>query len=137
MRNSVNTFSRRSELAGFDPRIRVGVVRREWDTLPDVGVFPAHGLNYAAIESETNVFYETPERRELEQILVEKAQASVRIQVWGELYARKKMGLHQIHSRRASCAVPEDLIGHDGALKFFYERDHVAEMLLFKFCGQP
>ena len=72
-------------------------------------------------------------------MLVEKAESAVRIEIWGELYARKKMGLHQIHSRRASCAVPEDKVGSDGALKFFFEADpdRFAELLLFKFCGQP
>ena len=139
VRGSVNTFSRRSELAGFDPRVRVGISRSIWVTLPDVGVFPSPGLDYAAIESRTNVFYETPGKVAIEKMLVEKAESAVRIEIWGELYARKKMGLHQIHSRHASCAVPEDKVGSDGALKFFFEADpdRFAELLLFKFCGQP
>jgi hypothetical protein len=137
VRGSVNTFSRRNDLAGFDPRIRVGILRSTWETLPDVGVFPSPGLDYAIIESEANVFYETPGKAALERMLVDRARMAVRVEIWGQLYARRKMGLHQIHSRRASCAVPEDLVGHDGALKFYFTRDRVAELVLFKFCGQP
>jgi hypothetical protein len=137
VRGSVNTFSRRSAATGYDPRVRVGIVRTEWTTLPDVGVFPSTGLDYAGIEAETNVFYETPPKHALERMLVDKADASARIEIWGELYARKKVGLHQIHSRRASCAVPDDFVGRDGALKFYYPQTQIAEMLLFKFCGQP
>ena len=64
------------------------------------------------------------------------ARAALRIEAWGELYRAQHLGLHQIHSRRASCAVKTDLIGRDGAIRF-YLRDGKAEMFLFKYCGQP
>ena len=35
---------------------------------------------------------------------MEKMKRAVRAEVWGELYAREHLGIHQIHSRRASCA---------------------------------
>ena len=69
-------------------------------------------------------------------LLIARTRAAVRIEVWGELYRRGHLGLHQIHSRRASCAVSTDLIGHDGALRF-YLPEGKAEMFLFKYCGQP
>jgi hypothetical protein len=37
---------------------------------------------------------------------------------------------------RASCSVPRDLQGRDGAIRFYYA-DARAELLLFKYCGQP
>ena len=58
-------------------------------------------------------------------------------QAWGDLYIREHPGIHQVHSRRASCAVPRDIVGRDGALRFYFGRDTVCETLLFKFCGQP
>ncbi len=88
------------------------------------------------IESATNVFYETLDRREVELLLIEKASAAAHVEAWGQYHAGPRAGLHQIHSRRASCAVPEDLLGQDGAVKFCFERDGAAEMLLLKFCGQ-
>ena len=36
---------------------------------------------------------------------------------------------------RASCSVPRDLIGRDGAIRFYFDDGH-AELLLFKYCGQ-
>jgi hypothetical protein len=37
---------------------------------------------------------------------------------------------------RASCSVARDLIGRDGAIRFYFP-EGTAEMLLFKYCGQP
>jgi hypothetical protein len=44
--------------------------------------------------------------------------------------------LHQIHSRRASSAVPEDLRGRDGAVRFYFDEDQRSELALLKFSGQ-
>ena len=63
--------------------------------------------------------------------------AAIRAEVWGELYATDHIGVHQVHSRRASCAVTTDLKSRDGALKLYYPQDNLAEAFLFKFCGQP
>ncbi len=136
---AVNTWSRRNEMAGFDPRVRVGLLRESWEELPAVGLFPSSGLDYAEIESRRNVFYETFEKRQLEQILIEKTEASVAIEMWGQYYTRRRPGIHQIHSRRASRGVTEELVGQDGALKFYFEAadGKASETLLLKFCGQP
>lgn len=32
--------------------------------------------------------------------------------------------------------MPKEYIGRDGAIRFYF-RDATAEMLLFKYCGQP
>ena len=42
-------------------------------------------------------------------------------EAWGELYFRNQLGIHQVHSRRASCSVPQDHIGRDGAIRFSRE----------------
>ena len=93
-------------------------------------------LNYASIESNSNVFYEFYERKELEELLRDQTERATWVQAWGVAFARRTLGVHQIHCRRASCAVAEDLHGMDGALRFYREDEGVAEMLLFKFCGQ-
>ena len=136
---AVNTWSRRNEMSGFDPRVRLGMLREPWEKLPFFGLFPSCGLDYGKIESQRNVFYETFEKRQLEQLLIEKTEASVAIEIWGQYYTRRRPGIHQIHSRRASCAVTEDLTGQDGALKFYFEtvETNSSETLLLKFCGQP
>ncbi len=58
------------------------------------------------------------------------------MEAWGEFYVRNHIGLHQVHSRRASCSVLKDYQGRDGAIRFYFQ-DGTAEMLLFKYCGQP
>lgn len=137
MRLAVNTLSRLNRDAGFDGRIRVGVMRSTYAEKPATGLEEFPGLDYGKLESSGNVFYEQFEREALSELLVTKAGAAVRVEVWGELYARDHIGLHQIHSRRKSCAVSLELRNRDGALKFYYAADSAAEMLLFKFCGQP
>jgi hypothetical protein len=37
---------------------------------------------------------------------------------------------------RASCSVRRDYTGRDGAIRFYFD-DGRAELLLFKYCGQP
>ena len=134
---AINTTSLRNRVAGFDPRIRVGIHRETYADLPAVGVFPHPGLDYAQYELEHNVFYEHFEHHAMEALLIDKIREAILVEVWGQLYTRSAVGIHQIHSRRASCAVPEDLIGKDGAIKFYYAEGSRCEMLLFKFCGQP
>jgi hypothetical protein len=58
------------------------------------------------------------------------------IEVWGAPYYRDLPGIHQIHSRRASCGVGESREGIDGALRFYFREGNRSELLLFKFCGQ-
>lgn len=135
---SINTLSRRNREAGFDSRIRVGRRREPWITLPEVGVAPLDHFSYAEKEARANYFYEFRERPELEKLLLDAAQSCLRAEVIGTPYHRRPIvGLHQIHSRRASCAVPEEITGRDGAICFYLAFPREAHWLFFKFCGQP
>lgn len=134
---SVNTLSIRNRAAGFDPRIRTGIVRATWDHLPPRGAEACSRMDYADIESATNVFFEHFDRPAMEVLLIERCARARLLEVWGAPYHSRQHGLHQVHSRRASCAVQEDIVGRDGALKFYFEQDRSTELILFKFCGQP
>jgi len=135
---SVNTSSRINLLAGFDPRIRVGLIRGTWMNLPPHGAAVCPSNDYGEIEARANVFFEHYERGALEDLLMDRCAKARLLEVWGAPYRQRfRQGVHQIHSRRASCAVPEDTRGRDGALKFYYEPGQETELFLFKFCGQP
>ena len=133
---ALSTYSRKNAEAGFDPRMRVGSLASSWNPLPADGVFGCQGLDYQRIEAETPVTYAQYERSDLEQLLSEKTGRAIFIEAWGELYVRKQLGIHQVHSRRASCSVAADYIGRDGAIRFYFPQEKSAEMLLFKYCGQ-
>jgi hypothetical protein len=137
LRASINTLSRFNRDAGFDPRIRVGIIRSTYTEKPTTGLEECAGLDYATHEKKHNVIYETYEHGALTELLVTKLKVAIRAEIWGELYARDHLGIHQIHSRRASCAVAQDIKNRDGALKLYYPQDNLAEAFLFKFCGQP
>ena len=137
LRACINTLSRLNRDAGFDGRIRVGIVRSTYTEKPSPGLEECAGLDYAKQEEKHNIFYEFYEHAPLTEMLVAKMKAAIRVEIWGELYARDHLGVHQIHSRRASCAVSLDLKGRDGALKLYYPQENLAEAFLFKFCGQP
>ena len=136
IRASINTLSRFNRDAGFDARVRVGIVAGTWEEKPESGLLEEPGQDYAMIEAALPVTYEFYEHTPLAELLVTKAKSAVRAEVWGELYAQDHLGVHQIHSRRASCAVERDIKGRDGALKLYYA-DNTTELFLFKFCGQP
>ncbi len=136
VRAAVNTTSRFNRDAGFDARVRVAIVAGTWEEKPESGLLEEPGQDYAMIEAALPVSYEEYEHQPLVDLLVAKAKAAVRAEVWGELYAQDHLGVHQIHSRRASCAVTRDVKGRDGALKLYYA-DNSTELFLFKFCGQP
>ena len=134
LRIALNTHSRQNAAAGFDPRIKVGVIPSNWKDLPTSGVTIARGLDYAEIEAnaEHPIIFVDYERPALERLLMDKCERAVFIEAWGEFYFRKEHGIHQIHSRRASCSVPKDEIGRDGAIRFFFGHDATAEMLLLQ-----
>ncbi len=134
---SINTCSLKNGQAGFDSRIRAGVVKGTWEILPGRGVKALDGFDYTQVESEENVFYEHLNRSEMEQLLVEKAKHCLRVEIWGMPYHRIHPGIHQIHSRRASCAVEHDVRGYDGGIRFYLEPERTVELWMFKFCGQP
>lgn len=136
IRLALSTHSRQNAAAGFDPRMRVGIVPSTWKELPVAGLVKSSGLDYHTLEAASPVTYIEYERPALELLLIEKTSKAILIEVWGELYVRTHLGIHQVHSMRASCSVLRDLVGRDGAIRFYF-RDETAEMLLFKYCGQP
>jgi hypothetical protein len=135
-RIALSTHSRQNAAAGFDPRMRIGSVVSVWQQLPAPGLVKSAGLDYHALEAGSPVTYVEYERPALELLLTEKTSHAIFIEAWGELYIRTHIGIHQVHSMRASCSVPRDLIGRDGAISFYFP-DSNTEMLLFKYCGQP
>ncbi len=116
--------------------MRLGIIASTWKQLPAARLSQSSGLDYHSLEAASPVVYVEYERPALEVLLTDKAQRAVFIEAWGELYIRTHLGIHQVHSMRASCSVPRDFIGRDGAIRFYF-RDETAEMLLFKYCGQP
>ena len=135
IRIALSTHSRQNAAAGFDPRMRLGVIASTWSELPPAGLFESSCLDYHSLEAESPIVYVEYERPALEVLLTDHAKRAVFIEAWGELYVRVHIGIHQVHSMRASCSVPRDLIGRDGAIRFYFP-DGTAEMLLFKYCGQ-
>jgi hypothetical protein len=135
IRISISTHSRQNAAAGFDPRIRLGSIASTWSELPPPGMMKSPGLDYATLEASSPTKFLEFERPALEQLLTEKATLALFIEAWGELYVRTHVGIHQVHSMRASCSVPRDHLGRDGAIRFYFAGK--AELLLFKYCGQP
>jgi len=135
IRVALSTHSRQNAAAGFDARMRVGVIASTWNELPAAGLSKSSCLDYHSLEAETHVVYTEYERPPLELLLTDKTKRATFIEAWGELYIRVHPGVHQVHSMRASCSVARDLIGRDGAIRFYFP-DQTAEMLLFKYCGQ-
>jgi hypothetical protein len=133
---ALSTCSRQSAAAGLDPRVSLGVLATTWQELPAAGLAAAAGLDYAVLEGQQRIDYVAMDRPAIERLLLTKARRSIFAEAWGEFYVRAHIGVHQIHSRRASLAVTRDYIGQDGALRFYFEPD-VCEMLVFKFAGQP
>ena len=135
VRLSVNTLSWLNERAGFDPRMRLGIISSTFEEKPEPLIETAPPLDYRLIEQNTPIEYVLYDHDPLEALLLAKGQRAMRIESWGELYLREHLGVHQLHSRRASCAVAQEFLGRDGALKLYYP-DQTTELLLFKFCGQ-
>jgi hypothetical protein len=137
LRVSINTLSRVSRDAGVDHRVRLGILPTTYTERPNTGFEEFPGMDYAKLETNGLPVYEPYEHEALCELLVAKAKTAIRAEVWGELYARDQIGVHQIHCRRKSLAVPLDLKNKDGALKLYYAEGNAAELLLFKFSGQP
>ena len=132
---AINTLSLINRDAGYDPRVSLGIIPTHYEKRPEPLIEDHIPLDYTVLEATTDVRFTPMEPNALEELLMQKCNAAVRAEVWGELYIREHLGVHQIHSRRASCAVVRDIIGKDGGLRLYY-RDGTAELLLFKFCGQ-
>lgn len=134
---SLSTCSRQSRAAGLDARIRLGSVVSEWTALPPAGVREVPPLDYRSIESQYHVDYTPHERQVVEEMILTRARRAVFAEAWGDFYVSTHIGVHQIHSRRTSSAVRQDVVGRDGLVQFYYREGHMREMLLFKFAGQP
>jgi len=137
IRIALSTHSRQNAAAGFDPRMRVGISASTWQELPVAGLVRSPCLDYQALEAVSPVTYTEYERPALETLLTKKASRALFIEAWGELYIRNHIGIHQVHSMRASCSVPRDYLGRDGAIRFYFSDEARSELLLFKYCGQP
>ena len=137
LRIALSTHSRHNAAAGFDPRLRIGIVASVWTELPPAGMRKSPGLDYQQIEASAQITYLEYTRPALETLLMDKARRAVFIEAWGELYVRTHIGIHQVHSMRASCSVLRDFVGRDGAIRFYFAEEARAELLLFKYCGQP
>ena len=134
---SVNTTSRRNRDAGFDDRIRLGTLRGSWTMLPPRGFAASRGQSYESLEKSSNIFFEHMDQEAMENFLIDTTHRAIRLEVWGAPYHRRtKPGIHQIHSRRASCAVREDIVNQDGLLQFYFAENSTL-LVLMKFCGQP
>ena len=136
IRIALSTHSRQNAAAGFDPRLRVSIIAASWQELPPAGLVKSTGLDYRQIEAANPVACVEYERPALERLLTEKTTRAIFIEAWGELYVRSHLGLHQVHSMRASCSVPRDYVGRDGAIRFYFAEQNRSELLLFKYCGQ-
>jgi hypothetical protein len=137
IRIALSTHSRRNAAAGFDPRMRIGIVASVWKTPSSPGLLESPSLDYHQIEAASGVTYVEYARPELEALLTDKARRTIFIEAWGELYVRTHLGIHQVHSMRASCSVLRNFVGRDGAIRFYFAENAQSELLLFKYCGQP
>jgi hypothetical protein len=136
LRATINTASLLNHEAGFDGRVRVAVQDTPWDQKPETGLKEVEALSYAALEAVEPVPFAEQDAGDFGATLLAKAKQAVRAEVWGDLYATDHLGIRQIHSRRASSAVKDDVVGRDGALRLYYP-DNRSELFLFKFHGQP
>ncbi|MEX1117863.1 MAG: hypothetical protein WEB60_03635 [Terrimicrobiaceae bacterium] len=137
---SVNTWSLRNHEEGFDGRVRIATVSGTCDYFPARGILPMEAFDYEEVASSQNLFFEHKTRLEAENLLLDLCQRAELLEAWGMHYhQRKSPGIHQIHSRRASCAVADDHRGKDGGLKFYGKNPEGIwwVMVLTKFCGQP
>ena len=136
LRITLNTSSLRNRDLGFDPRISVGILESTWSQLPVAGVVTSEPFDYATIAAPSAVPFHQYERAALESLIAQEVDGALFVEGWGELYVRGHSGIHQVHSRRASHAFKTDYVGRDGAVRFYFKEGR-AEMLLFKFYGQP
>jgi len=136
VRAAIATWSKRNAEAGFDERMRLGSARIECTLPHPQGVFSSPGLDYDTLEASHNIFYEYKSQQQMEEWLLTEIEKSDLIEIWGRIYTRKHIGVHEIHSMRASCAVPEDERNHDGAMLLHRTRESTAKWCLLKFCGQ-
>lgn len=138
VRATLSTESWRNKIAGFDARVRIG--RLPWTNpgVPDEGFRASDGLDYARIESGHPTDCPHRSRAEAEAFFLRMAEQSALVEAWGHPYINRHLGIHNIHSMRGSCAMPEDGDDGDGGIVFHPDKhDGTPELILLKFCGQP
>lgn len=135
LRVCLNTVSRLNRDAGFDGRVRVGIIKSTFTEKPALALEECPGLDYAKQDEKFHVQYEFCDHKTFTETFAVKFKVAIRAEIWGELYAKDHLGIHQIHSRRASAAVAQDVKNRDGAIKLYYP-DGTTEAFLFKFDGQ-
>ena len=113
--------------------MRVAVFQSVSSELPLSGIYAASGLDYDEIERDQRLVYTAHERFSLETLLVNQSERASFIEAWGEFYTREHVGVHQVQSRRASLSVLKNIIGRDGAVRFYLNDCSPAETLLFKY----
>lgn len=136
---SVNTRSLRSARDGYDPRVRVAVVRENQTHLPAQGTGKLARFDYEEFGKTRNIFFEKLSRKEAEDLLLGLCSEAVCLEAWGEPYCRHhREGLHQIHSRQPSHAFPQGAEGRDGGLRFYFQAADAWESrtVLIQFDGQ-
>ncbi len=135
---SLNTRSFRNRAAGFDDRVWIALPTERMAEQPQMGLQPSALLNYEVIEAraEEPVVYIPMHREAAEKTLRDAVLGASLVEAWGLLYTKRGLGLHQIHSRRASCGVAEDLRGRDGGLRVTSASGQFQTWVLLKFCGQ-
>ncbi len=133
---TLNTSSLRNRDLGLDSRIYVGILDSNWNRLPLADVVLSEPLDYAKIGGSDAIRFQPYERTMLEGLIAEKVSRALFVEGWGEFYMRGHSGIHEVHSRRASRAVKTDCVGRDGAVRIYFKEGR-AEMMLFKFFGQP
>ena len=57
---------------------------------------------------------------------METTRRATLLEVWGTPTFAGTAGIHQVHSRKPSCAVSEDVPNRDGALQFYFVTDQAA-----------
>ncbi len=133
---SVNTDSISNAEAGFDPRVRLGIPKGTWEKLPERGIYECHRFSYEEIQGIKEVDFLPNESVFPERMILDRVHQSLLLEVFGAPYHGGMPGVHQIHSRRSGCPIPESFEGRDGALRFHFREERRMETLFFKFCGQ-
>ena len=134
LRIALNTWSKKNRDAGFDERVFVGLAPSAWEELPEHGVFESGPRSYTEVTPP--VEFVPLAVRPLEELMIEKTKRSICLEAWGELFVKPIPGIHEVHCRRASCGVSRDIVGRDGAVRFYFEEEKRTELMLLKFCGQ-
>lgn len=135
IRMSVPTFSRKNLLAGYTPAIHLRQFRLPPpDPHPTPGIYPVARSNYADLETPNAPPIREMSRSEMEDLLLREGRSAALVEAVGHLYSRDHTGLHEIHSRRASCAVTRNVSDRDGWICFHHASHSL--LLLIRFCGQ-